>query len=83
MNALTWDQVLWATDRPVPVGVLDSSPGVYGIDGPDPCDCDYGPAGHTEADCDLPARCPACHGAGGWQQYDGAIEECPRGCSTR
>jgi hypothetical protein len=23
-----------------------------------------------------------CHGAGGWQQHDGAIEECPRGCMT-
>lgn len=27
-------------------------------------------------------RCPSCHGAGGWQQPDGLIVECPRGCMT-
>jgi len=30
----------------------------------------------------MSAQCPVCHGSGGWQQHDGAIEECPRGCMT-
>lgn len=27
-------------------------------------------------------RCTVCHGAGGWQQHDGLIVECPNGCMT-
>lgn len=26
--------------------------------------------------------CPTCRGNGGWQQSDGLIVECPRGCMT-
>jgi hypothetical protein len=31
-------------------------------------------------DCTCPCGC--CRGAGGWQQHDGLIVECPRGCMT-
>lgn len=31
----------------------------------------------------LHTSCPTCRGAGGWQQHDGLIIECPRGCMTR
>lgn len=33
--------------------------------------------GQLCGDC---APCPVCHGNGGWQQHDGLIIECPRGC---
>lgn len=47
-----------------------------------------GSASPTAGQTDLAPRstqravCPVCHGAGGWQQPDGAINECPRGCAT-
>ena len=34
-------------------GALDTAPGCYGIDGPDPCNCEHAPAGHTEDQCAL------------------------------
>lgn len=63
-------------------GDLDTAGSCYGIDGPDVCHDDCGLAvDHTEDECgDLP--CPTCRGAGGWQQHDGLIVECPRGCMT-
>lgn len=33
-------------------------------------------------DCAATITCPTCHGNGGWQQSDGLIVECPRGCMT-
>lgn len=40
------------------------------------------PAGYAPQAVDEPEPCPTCRGAGGWQQHDGAIEECPRSCMT-
>ncbi len=39
--------------------------------------------GYSPVHDDEGGPCPSCRGAGGWQQYDGLIIECPRGCMTR
>lgn len=44
----------------------------------DPIDDD----GELRDCCDDCRPCPTCRGAGGWQQPDGLIIECPRGCMT-
>ncbi|SNR32729.1 DUF6197 family protein [Blastococcus mobilis] len=39
-------------------------------------------AATMRAAADRLAPCTSCHGQGGWQQPDGLIVECPRGCMT-
>lgn len=55
--------------------------GAYGLEW-DRCACGRNIPGDVEQ-CDECAPCPTCRGAGGWQQHDGLIVECPRGCMTR
>jgi hypothetical protein len=40
------------------------------------------PADDDDRLCDDCQPCLSCRGAGGFQQYDGLIIECPRGCIT-
>jgi hypothetical protein len=54
--------------------------GAYGLEW-DRCACGRNIPGDVEQ-CDECAPCPTCRGAGGWQQHDGLIVECPRGCMT-
>lgn len=52
-----------------------STAGSFGIDPPDPCNCDFAPAGHTEDEC--APTCFRCNGRQSWQLHDGSVEECP------
>lgn len=45
------------------------------------CDCGSD-IPDDQQQCDDCQPCTTCRGNGGWQQHDGLIVECPRGCMT-